>query len=69
MMLLKATGLLAVWPILAAASLTFGAAYGVTLWRFAVLSSGEKQAVRALGLRLAALGGSPWREAVGGRPR
>ena len=68
-MLLKATGLLAVWPILAAASLTFGAAYGVTLWRFAVLSSGEKQAVRALGLRLAALGGSPWREAVGGRPR
>ena len=43
--------------------------YMLTLWRFGVLKSGEKESVRALGLRLAALGGLPWREAVGGRPR
>ncbi len=68
-LLLKATGLLAFWPILAAASLAFGVIYVLTLWRFGVLKSGEKESVRALGLRLAALGGFSWREAVGGRPR
>ena len=68
-LLLKATGLLAFWPILAAASLAFGVIYALTLWRFGVLKSGEKESVRALGLRLAALGGFSWREAVGGRPR
>ncbi len=67
--LMKATGLLAFWPVLAAAGGAFGAAYALLLWRLDVLSSGERQAVRALGERLRALGGVPGRHAVEGRPR
>jgi O-antigen/teichoic acid export membrane protein len=68
-LLLKGTGLLAFWPILAAAGVAFGATYVMMLWRLAVLSSGEQESVRALGRRLRALGGVPGREAVEGRPR
>jgi O-antigen/teichoic acid export membrane protein len=63
-LLLKGAGLLDHWPILAVACLAFGATYGVMLWRLAVLSSGEKEAVRALGRRLCSLGGVPAREAL-----
>lgn len=65
-LLVKTTGLLASWLILAAAGVAFGAIYVVMLWRFAVLSSGEKKAIQALGRRLRALGGLPAREALEG---
>jgi O-antigen/teichoic acid export membrane protein len=68
-LLLKGTGLLAFWPILAAAGVAFGGTYFVMLWRLEVLSRGEREAVRALGRGLRALGGVPRREAVEGRPR
>jgi putative polysaccharide biosynthesis protein len=67
-LLLQAMGLLAFWPILVAASVAFGLVYAITLWRFQVLSGGEQEAVRALGRRLAALGGLlAGREAAEGR--
>jgi O-antigen/teichoic acid export membrane protein len=69
LLLLKGTGLLALGLILAAAGVAFGAIYITMLWRLGVLSRGEKEAVRALGRRLGALGGVPGREAVEGRPR
>jgi len=68
-LVMKGTGLLAFGPALGAAGLAFGATYIVTLWRFGVLRSGEKAAVRTLGRRLGALVGVLGREAVEGRPR
>ncbi|PYN38553.1 MAG: hypothetical protein DMD98_03720 [Candidatus Rokuibacteriota bacterium] len=68
--LLKSMGLLAFWPVLAAASVAFAVTYGMALWRLQVLSGDEKEAVRALVRRLAVLGGFlAGREAIGGRPR
>jgi len=68
--LLKSMGLLAFWPVLAAASVAFAVTYGMALWRLQVLSGDEKEAVRALVRRLAVLGGFlAGREALGGRPR
>ena len=67
-LLLKSLGLLAYWPILAAASVAYALAYGIALWRFRVLGPSERETVRALGRRLAVLGGFlPSREAVGGQ--
>lgn len=54
-LLLKGTGLLAWWPILAAAVVVFGVTYAVMLWRFQVLSRGERETVQALGRRLRAV--------------